>query len=204
MLHDTMGFTPEGTPLGLLNVQCWARDPRQAGKKYRRHPLPIEQKESIKWLVSYRAVAETQRLCPNTTLISVGDREADIYELFQEALQDPNGPKLLIRAEGTRQRKVDQEDLWQTIKGEPVAGWLEVTVPRRASRPARTAKLQIRIAQVVLRPPAKNKLPAVRIWAVYAREVGYSAKVKEPIDWIATDDGQDGEFRRGLRAADLV
>ncbi len=184
MLHDTMAFTPEGTPLGLLNVQCWARDPRQAGKKYRRHQLPIEQKESIKWLVSYRAVTEAQRLCSDTTLISVGDREADVYELFQEALQDPYGPKLLIRAEQTRHRKVEQKDLWQTMKAEPVAGWLNVAVPHRASRPARTAKLQIRFAQVVLRPPAKSKLGAVRIWAVYAREVGYSAKVKEPIDWI--------------------
>jgi hypothetical protein len=49
MLHDTMAFTPEGAPLGLLNVQCWARDPQQAGKKYRRHRLPMEQKESLKW-----------------------------------------------------------------------------------------------------------------------------------------------------------
>jgi len=184
MLHDTMTFTPEGTPLGLLNVQCWARDPRQAGKKYRRHQLPIEEKESIKWLVSYRAVAEAQKLCPDTTLISVGDREADLYELFQEAIQNPYGPKLLIRAERTRNRKVEQEDLWQRMKAEPVVGGLDVAVPRRGSRPARTAKLQIRFAQVVLRPPARSKLEAVRIWAVYAREVGYSAKVKEPIDWM--------------------
>lgn len=184
MLHDTMAFTPEGTPLGLLNVQCWARDPKQAGKKYRRHQLPIEEKESIKWLVGYRAVAEAQQLCSNTTLISVGDREADLYELFQEAIQNPYGPKLLIRAERTRNRKVEQEDLWQRMKTEAVAGWLDVAVARRGSRPARTAKLQIRFAQVVLRPPARSKLGAVRIWAVYAREVGYSAKVKEPIDWM--------------------
>jgi len=107
-----------------------------------------------------------------------------VYELFQEALQDPYGPKLLIRAEQTRHRKVEQQDLWQTLKAKPVAGWLEVAVPRRASRPARTAKLQIRFAQVVLRAPTTSKLAPVRIWAVYAREVGYSAKVKEPIDWM--------------------
>jgi len=184
MLHDTMAFTPEGTPLGLLNVQCWARDPRQAGKKYRRHQLPIEEKESIKWLVSYRAVSEAQRLCSDTTLISVGDREADLYELFQEAIQDPYGPKLLIRAEQTRHRKVEQEDLWQTMNAKAVTGWLHVEVPRRASRPARTAKLQIRFASVVLRPPARSKLPAVRIWAIYAREVGHRAEVTEPIDWM--------------------
>ena len=184
ILHDTMAFTPEGTPLGLLNVQCWARDPQQAGKRYRRHQLPIEEKESRKWLISYRAVAEAQRLCPDTMLISVGDREADVYELFQEGLQDPQGPKLLIRAEKSRGRKVEQEDLWPTLQAQPVAGWIEVAVPRRGSRPARVAKLQIRFASVVLRPPVSSQHAAVRVWAVYAREVGHRAEVKEPIDWM--------------------
>jgi len=184
LLHDTMAFTPEGTPLGLLNVQCWARDPEEAGKRYRRKELPIEEKESFKWLVSYRAVAEAQKLCPDTMLVSVGDREADIYELFSEALQDPRNPRLLVRAERTRQRKVEQEGLWRRMSGEPVAGWLKVRVPRRGSRPARTAKLQVRYAQVVLRPPKDSPLPPVSVWAVYAREVGYSAEVKEPIDWM--------------------
>ncbi len=199
MLHDTMAFTPEGTPLGLLNVQCWARDPEQAGKKYRRHQLPIEQKESLKWLVSYRAVAEAQKLCPGTTLISVGDREADLYELFHEALRDPQGPKLLIRAEKTRHRKVEQEDLWEKMKAEPVAGWMDVAVVRRGSRPARTAKLQIRFAQVVLRPPARSQLAPVSIWVVYAREVGYSAKVKEPIDWMLLTTVQTESFEEACQ-----
>jgi hypothetical protein len=183
-MHDTMAFTPEGTPLGLLNVQCWARDPEQAGKKHRRKELPIEQKESIKWLVSYRAVAEAQKICSDTTLVSVGDREADIYELFHEALQDPFNPKVLVRAERTRNRKVEQEELWQKISAEPVAGFLQVRVPRKGSRPARTARLQVRFAQVVLTPPKNSKLQPVSVWAVYAREVGHGEEVKQPIDWM--------------------
>ena len=67
---------------------------------------------------------------------------------------------------------------------EPVAGWLDVAVPRRGSRPARTARLQVRFAQVVLSPPEEVKLPPLSVWAVYAREVGYGAEVKEPIDWM--------------------
>jgi hypothetical protein len=199
VLHETMAFTPEGTPLGLLNVQCWARDPKQAGKKHRRHQLPIEEKESIKWLVSYRAVAEAQKLCPDTTLISVGDREADLYELFQEAIQDPYGPKLLIRAERTRNRKVEQEDLWQRMNAELVAGWLEVAVPGRALRRARTARLQIRFAQVVLRPPARSRFPALRLWAVYAREVGHGAEVTEPIDWMLLTTVQTESFEEACQ-----
>ena len=184
MVHDTMAFTPDGTPLGLLNVQCWGRDPEQAGKRRRRHQLPIEEKESFKWLVSYRAVAEAQKLCPDTMLISIGDREADVYELFHEATQDPRGPKILIRAERTRNRKVEQEGLWPSMNAKPVAGLLDVAVPRRGSRPARTARLQVRFASVVLSPPGNSKLPRLNIWAVYAREVGYGADVKEPIDWM--------------------
>ena len=184
MVHDTMAFTPDGTPLGLLNVQCWGRDPEQAGKGQRRHRLPIEEKESVKWLVSYRAVADVQKLCPDTMLVSIGDREADVYELFHEATQDLRGPKLLIRAERTRNRKVEQEGLWPRMNAEPVAGLLDVAVARRGSRPARTAKLQVRVASVVLSPPGKSTFPPLSIWAVYAREVGYRADVKEPIDWM--------------------
>ena len=188
ILHDTMAFTPEGTPLGLLNVQCWARDPEAAGQRESRHERPMEEKESLKWLVSYRAVAEAQKLCPHTVLISVADREADIYELFHEAVQDPQGPRLLVRAERTRQRRVAQEDekeaLWPRMEAEPIAGTIQVAVPRRDSRPARTAQLEVRWAPVVLTPPTRSKLPPLRIGAVYAREIGYSSAVKEPIDWM--------------------
>ncbi len=184
MVHDTMAFTPDGTPLGLLNVQCWERNREQAGKGQRRHQLPIKEKESVKWLVSYRAVAEAQKLCPDTMLVSIGDREADIYELFREATQDPRGPRLLIRAERTRNRKVEQEGLWPKMNGKSVAGLLNVAVPRRGSRPARTAKLEVRFASVVLSAPTNSKLPALSVWAVYAREVDYRADVKEPIDWM--------------------
>ena len=83
VLHSTLAFNAAGTPLGLLDVQCWARDGAQFGKRHRRKDLPIEEKESVKWLKSFRQVAEVQRRTPSTRLVSVGDREADIYELFQ-------------------------------------------------------------------------------------------------------------------------
>ena len=99
LLHDTMAFNPDGTPLGLLDVQCWARDPEDFGKKTRRHELPIEYKESNRWLISFSKVAEAQRRSPKTTFVSVGDREADIYELFELAFEEISaGPKLLVRA----------------------------------------------------------------------------------------------------------
>jgi hypothetical protein len=190
ILHDTMVFSTEGTPLGLIDVQCWARDPEEAGKKSKRKELPIEQKESMKWLRSYRAAAEVQELCSRTLLVSVGDREADIHELFHEAQKTQSGPKLLVRAERTRQRKVgeeaaeEHEALWEKMPTEPVAGHQEVFIPRKGSRAARTAQLEVRYAPVTLKPPKDKDLAWVSVWAVYAREIDAPAEVKSPLEWM--------------------
>jgi hypothetical protein len=187
ILHDTMAFSLQGTPLGLLDVQCWARDEAEAGKRAKRHDLPIEDKESFKWLESYRAVAEAQRLCPDTMLVSVGDRESDIHELFHEAAQAESGPELLVRAERSRKRKLESEQLglWEKMVAEPVAGHQELLIPRSGSRRARTAKLEIRHAQVKLRPPKRSvALPPAEMWAVYAIEVDHDSSVKSPLEWM--------------------
>jgi hypothetical protein len=109
ILHSTMAFTPEGTPLGLLDVQCWARDPATAGKRHRRKELPTGEKESAKWIRSYVAVAAVQALCPETTLVCMGDRESDLWDLFAEAATRQGGPELLIRAEKSRGRQVERD-----------------------------------------------------------------------------------------------
>jgi hypothetical protein len=190
VLHGTVAFSLSGTPLGVLDAQCWARDPEEAGKREKRHELPIEEKESVKWLRSYRAVAEMQQLCPNTMFVSVGDRESDIFELFDEARRG-NGPKLLVRAERTRNRKTlgsadadNHEYLWERMKKEPVAGYRVVQVAKKTTRPARTAQIEVRHAAVQLRPPVGSKLQPVQLWAVYAREMNYGPEVKEPIEWM--------------------
>jgi hypothetical protein len=191
ILHDTLAFSVEGTPLGLVDAQCWARDPERAGKKALCDSLPIEAKESIKWLRSYRATAAVQPLCPSTVVVSVGDREADLHELFWEAQQTTAGPKLLVRAERTRRRKVEaasaeeHEYLWQKLAAEPIAGHQVLHIPRQGSRPARTATLEVRYAAVTLRPPERCKAcDAVAAWAVYAREVAPPAEVTAPLEWM--------------------
>lgn len=181
LLHDTMAFTPEGTPLGLLDAQLWARDPEDRGKKTRRHEDPIEEKESYKWVKSFEKVALVQKRCRKVTFVSVGDREADFYELFDLALGDPQGPKLLVRAAHNRRLAQEQGRLWEKVAGERVSGVQEVQLPRRGKVPARVAKLEVRFAEVTLKPSRwKRKLPPLTLWAVLATEVGSP----EPIEWM--------------------
>jgi hypothetical protein len=184
LVHDTMAFTVEGTPLGLLDVQWWARDPQQYGQKHARKQRPIEAKESIKWLKSFERVAAAQQQCPDTLLVSVGDREADVYELFQRAQAEPRGPKLLVRAEQDRLLAEDQGHLWSAVQAKPVAGMQMLHVPRRAARPARTAELAVRFAEVTLKPPQrKAQLGTVQLWAVLAEEANAPAGVA-PLRWL--------------------
>jgi hypothetical protein len=185
ILHDTLAFSEEGIPLGILDAQCWARDPEESGKRYRRKELPIEQKESMKWLRSYRRVAEIQKLCPQSLLVSIGDRESDIYDLFQEALKVPQNPGLLVRAEKSRNRKVEQESLWKYMLRREVAGHLQIHVPRRGNRKARDAEVELRYAPVELKPPKRlASSESINIWAVYIKEIDPAPDVKNPIEWM--------------------
>jgi len=184
ILHDTMAFSVDGSPLGLLDAQCWARDLAKPGKSKKRKELPISEKESIKWLKSYRAVSEVQKLCPDTVFISVGDREADIYELFYEAALDHGGPELLVRADRGRRRKVEGEYLWDKMQREPVSGFCDVFIPRKGSRLSRTAKLKICFSQITLNSPKGKKLPPIELYAVYAHEIDYPSELTEPLEWM--------------------
>jgi hypothetical protein len=182
-LHSSLAVTVQGVPLGFLDAQCWARDPQEFGKKAQRHGLPIEDKESYRWIRSYQAVAEVQKRNPQLTLVSMGDREADIYALFAEALREPGGPKLLVRAKHNRQLQDEQERLFETIQAKPIAGYQLVKLPRQKTRPAREAKLAIRFATVTLCPTQeKPQLPRLEVQMVLAQEEG-APDGAEPIEW---------------------
>jgi hypothetical protein len=189
VVHDTMAFSPEGVALGLLDVQVWARDEKEFGKKAQRKQRSIEQKESRKWLLSFEAAASAQRELPATVVVSVGDREADVYELFELAASRADHPKLLVRAEQDRLLSEGQGQLWAAVEAQPRLAEQVVRVPRRCARgstpaqPPRTARLAIRFAAVTLKPPQRPGLSALPLWAVLAQEVDAPAGSR-PLEWM--------------------
>ena len=86
-VHSTFGVSGAGEPLGLLGQASWVREqPPQPkkGRKASEQPghKPIEEKESFRWLESLRG-AES-KVAAGTQLVHMGDREADIFELFAQ------------------------------------------------------------------------------------------------------------------------
>src|SRR5216683_7645649 len=184
LVHTTLAFTPERVPLGRLAQQVWARDPDDVGKRTRRKQLPISQKESQKWLTSLEAVLSAHDECPQTRFVSIGDREADVYDLLTAAR--PAGVELLIRAAWDRCVRGPERYVWATVEAQPVVEQLLLQVPRRGAQPARDATLALRFCRLTLCPPRHRKaegLPEVVLWAVQVREVEPPAAV-QPIEWL--------------------
>src|SRR5438132_9943114 len=164
LVHSTLAFTPERVPLGLLAQQVWARDPNEVGKRARRKQLPISQKESQKWLTSLEAVCSARDECPTPRFVSVGDREADVYDVL--AAERPEGVELLIRASWDRCVREPERYVWATVEAQPVLAHLILKVPRRPQA-ARDATLALRFCPVTLCPPRHRQregLPAVTLW----------------------------------------
>jgi len=178
IVHDTVTFTPAGLPLGVLDAQVWAR-PRQ--KKRKRS----KQKESQKWLVSYDQACMLQTECGKpTTVVSVGDREADFYELFCAARDRKNGAQLLVRAAQNRRVRQECGYLFDHLHGLEPAGEYELAVAARPGRTARVARLAVRFAQVTLQAPqGRKRLGPVDVYAVLAHEQDAPAR-ETPLEWL--------------------
>src|ERR687889_1152761 len=82
LMHASLAVTAEGLPLGLAAVKFWTREKFKGTNALKRkvNPtrVPIERKESIRWLENMRQA--TALLDDPARLIHVGDRENDIYE----------------------------------------------------------------------------------------------------------------------------
>jgi len=136
------------------------------GQKATRKQRAIADKESHKWLTSLEAVCAARAACPQTRFVSIGDREADVYDLF--LVTRPPGVEVLVRAAWDRRVVHAEQYLWAAIAATPAAASVTVQVPRRGAQAARSATLTLRFGPVTLRPPrhrARERLPVMPIWA---------------------------------------
>ena len=174
-LHDTVIFTPAGIPFGVLEAQTWARDPGDYGKKAKRKQKGIGEKESYPWLRSLEATDRAQKEAPEVRWVSVGDREADIYELFERAEQ--LGSSFLVRS--FHKRKVGKETkVWDLGEEEEPAGRVKVSVKGKDKK-TREAEVEIRFREgTILNPQGERDKGEIPVWALWAGEVSPPAGVR--------------------------
>lgn len=187
-VHSLLLANLSGTPLGLLDMQVWARDPATFGRSKERDRRSTKEKESDRWLRGYAAADAAANRLERTQVVVVGDREADMYELLRaatsgraEVLVRACHPRRVLTEEGACEGK-----LWDLVREEPIAGDFLVHVPRSGARPARTARLELHFREVLLARSKRCKSGprSIRVFAIAAIETETSAGPYEPIEWL--------------------
>jgi len=187
-MHSTFTVNTDGIPLGVLDVECTARQPKTEHSS-------LERKKTHSWLQATRNNNKLAKLLPDTHQIVTMDREADFFELFE----DPRHSRvdLLVRAKHNRKTDGDLK-LFDSIRKSPVQGQLSITVPRQSSRPKlskqkarskrekRQTVVDLRYHSIKMQAPGtkehKDKEP-IQLWMVHIREVAPPANEKG-VEWF--------------------
>ena len=195
-LHLTFAVSGAGLPLGVMRCGFDApppggeASPEQApGESDEKHVgntnTEPETDDSARktrcWLDGLHDVAEAASELPRKVrVISVMDREADFFELF-DAQRRIGRVDVLVRAKHNRRLGQGLPKLFDALRNAPADGHVEIDIARvskrpktsrKQARPARTARVaraEVHYRELTL-PSTVEGLAPVTLWAVHVRE----------------------------------
>ena len=198
-VHSIMAATTQGVPLGILDQQIWTRNPKSKKKK-KKHKAnsSILNKESKRWL---RGLVTSELAIPSTTtVVTVADREGDIYELF--ALERETNSELLIRAKHNRRINHELKLVKEAMAQTPSSGQLVISVPRKDEQPSREANLTISYASFTFPAPSnrpKTAAPEQITLNVISAQEENPPTGQKPINWLLLTTLDLQNFEQAVR-----
>jgi Transposase DDE domain/Transposase DNA-binding len=178
-IHSALALTTEGAALGILHQHIWA--PVAGRGKQKRTSIPIEEKESIKWIKVLKAIND-QWGEKQQKVILIADREADFFEHY--AQPRAANVELLVRVREKKRNvyyngtRVSINTLLSELK--PLGSNM-IKVWRRPNEKERQATVNYYCAQVTIPPTYKQSLPALEMNLIYIKE---EEAEKDAIEWI--------------------
>jgi hypothetical protein len=188
LMHSSLAVTLEGVPLGLSAVKFWTRSKFKgtAALKKKINPtrVPIEQKESFRWLENMRQ--STALFGDPARCVHIGDHESDIYELFCTAQEV--GTHFLVRTCVDRLAGDGDHTVADEMREVEVSGLHPVEV-RDSKGNLETAAVEIRYRRIHVLPPIgkQKRYPALTLTVLHAQEREEPAD-RPRIDWKLITD----------------
>jgi hypothetical protein len=188
LMHSSLAITTQGLPLGLAAVKFWTRKKFRgtAALKKKVNPtrVPIEKKESMRWLENLRQSID--RLGQPERCIHVGDRESDIYELY--CLTQDIGAHFLVRACVDRLAGDGGHTIATEMEETSVKGLHHVEV-RNDKGEITKVTLEIKFRRITVQPPIgkQKRYPSLELAVIHASERG-APKGRKPIEWKLITD----------------
>jgi len=181
LCYSSMAATPQGQPLALLYQHTWTRPLEELGKSSKRKKIDFEKKESYRWYEGMKEVNEL--LGEQIHKIHIGDRGADIYELFFHAFE--TNTDLLIRARHNRELS-DGSRIWGHIAAQPSAATVKLDIPDKTGKKKLQVEVEVRYSEVEIKRPKHNKsdYESVIVTAIEVKEKNCAKKKEEDrIHW---------------------
>ena len=188
LMHSSLAITTEGLPLGLAAIKFWTRKKFKGcnalKKKINPTRVPIEKKESIRWLDNLRR--STELFNDPDRCIHVGDRESDIYELFCTTQELKT--HFLVRTCVDRLAGEGDHTIADEMDDVKVKGLHRIQVRDRKGNMSE-AVLEIRYRRIHVLPPIgkQKRYPALTLTVIHAQEHN-TPKDRDKIEWKLITD----------------
>ena len=188
LMHSSLAVTTEGLPLGLAAVKFWTRKKFKgtAALKKKINPtrIPIEKKESIRWLENLKQ--STELLEDPGRCLHIGDRESDIYEFFCAAQEV--GTHFLVRTCVDRLAGDGDHTIAEEMDEVAVKGLHRIQVRDSNGEPDE-AILEIRFRKIRVLPPIgkQKRYPTLTLTVIHAEERG-RPKNRKKVEWKLITD----------------
>jgi hypothetical protein len=182
-MHSSLAVTTAGLPLGLTAMKFWTRSEFKGCNSLKRkiNPtrVPIEKKESIRWLENLKQ--STALLSDPKRCVHIGDRESDIYELF--CIAEALGTHFLVRTCVDRLAGDGKHTIGTEMKEVRIQGLQRVQVRDEKGNLSK-AVLEIKYRRIRVLPPiGKHKqYPELLLTIIHAQERG-TPQGRDKIDW---------------------
>lgn len=212
LLHPLIAFTTDGTPLGTVYAQAWAREARTDQPKLsanqRRvacHQKPLSEKETYRWLQTAEQCEAIKAHCPKTQLVMVADRESDITEVIdycnsQDAfdwvirggvdrvLSKSHKSEASVKVRDELQRSKIRFKKQMSIRSRVAWGSASLKQhPSQADRDAREITVTVHAAKVSLNDPRRSsthrKTAGITVNAVLVTEIDPPEGV-QAVEWL--------------------
>ena len=183
LMHSSLAVTTAGLPLGLTALKFWTRSEFKGcnalKKKINPTRVPIEKKESIRWLENLKQ--STALLNDPERCVHIGDRESDIYELFCTA--EVLGTHFLVRTCVDRLAGDGKHTIAAEMEEVRIQGLHRLPV-RDEKGDRSEAVLEIKYRRIRVLPPiGKHKqYPELLLTVIQAQERG-APHGRAKIDW---------------------
>jgi len=171
-----------GSVIGCSEIELWNRT-KKADENHAK--LPIEEKESYRWITT--AIGARKVLSEAECVTFIGDRESDIYE-FLDRIPDEN-THLIARV--CRDRIIENSTcrkLYKHLDQTEEAGRIRIEIARdiRKGRKKREALLSIKHSMIEIVKPKKctdkSAPKSIKLYVVEAKELD-CPDGQEPVHW---------------------